>query len=107
VRARARVTLRLSLPATLTVTVQAARDGRRSGSKCVAPRRGLQRRCTRYVALHGARTVRARAGTFAFTLTRRFAGRTLRPGRYRLAITALDAAGNRVGPLTATFTVAR
>ena len=104
-RTRARVTLRLSLAAALTVTVQAARDGRRSGSRCVAPRAGLHRRCTRYVTLRGARTLHARKGTYTFTLARRFAGRTLHRGRYRLAITALDAAGNRVGPLTATFTV--
>jgi hypothetical protein len=105
-RRHSRVTLRLSLPATLTVTVQSARDGRRRGSQCVAPRRSLHQRCTRYVTLRGARTLRAGAGAYAFTLTRRFAGRTLGPGRYRLAIVARDAAGNRVGPVTARFTVA-
>jgi hypothetical protein len=106
-RSRARATLRLSLPATLTVSVEAGRPGRRRGSQCVAPRRSLHQRCTRYVALRGSRTLRAHAGAYAFRLTRRFAGRTLRPGRYRLAVVARDAAGNRVGPLTARFTVAR
>jgi hypothetical protein len=106
-RRRARATLRLSLPATLTVSVEAGRPGRRRGSQCVAPRRSLHQRCTRYVALRGSRTLRAHAGAYAFRLTRRFAGRTLRPGRYRLAVVARDAAGNRVGPLTARFTVAR
>ena len=106
-RRRARATLRLSRPATLTVAVEAGRPGRRRGSQCVAPRRPLHQRCTRYVAVRGSRTLRAHAGAYAFTLTRRFAGRTLRPGRYRLAVVARDAAGNRVGPLTARFTVAR
>jgi DNA-binding beta-propeller fold protein YncE len=104
-RRSARVSLRLTRAATLTVTVQAARDGRRSGSRCVAPRRGLHTRCTRDVTLHGSRHLHVRAGTATFTLSRRFAGRTLRAGRYRLAITALDASGNRVGPVTASFTV--
>jgi DNA-binding beta-propeller fold protein YncE len=106
-RRRARASLRLSLPATLTVTVEIGRPGRRRGSQCVAPRRSLRQRCTRYVALRGSRTLHARAGTYAFTLSRRFAGRTLRPGRYRLAIVARDAAGNRVGPVTARFTIVR
>ena len=108
VRRRARVSLRLSRPATLTVTVQAGRAGRRIGSRCVAPTRALRRRasCTRYVELRGRRMLRG-SGTVRFTLTRRFAGRTLKPGRYRLAIVALDAAGNRVGPRTASFTVPR
>lgn len=97
----------LTRAATLTVTVQGGRDGRRSGSRCVAPRRSLHRRCTRFVTLSGHRTLRAGAGDFAFTLTRRFAGRTLRPGRYRVAIVARDASGNRIGPFVAGFTVAR
>ncbi|WP_028060938.1 SMP-30/gluconolactonase/LRE family protein [Candidatus Solirubrobacter pratensis] len=106
-RRRARVTLRLTRPASLTVTVQAARKGRRSGSRCVLPRRSLHRRCTRFATLPGKRSLRAGAGSYAFTLTRRFAGRTLRRGAYRLAVTALDSDGNRVGPLTVRFTVAR
>jgi DNA-binding beta-propeller fold protein YncE len=103
----ATVSLRLTRAATLTVTVQAARDGRRSGSRCVAPRSGLHKGCTRYVNVHGSRRVSAHAGTTRFTLSRRFAGRTLKAGRYRLAITALDTSGNRVGPVTITFTVRR
>ncbi|MDA0161149.1 NHL repeat-containing protein [Solirubrobacter ginsenosidimutans] len=105
---RSRVSLRLSRPATLTVTLQVARDGRRRGSRCVAPTRALRHRarCTRYVSLRGHRTLKA-SGAYAFTLTRRFAGLTLKPGKYRVAVTALDAAGNRVGPATAAFTVRR
>jgi hypothetical protein len=106
-RRSARVTLKLTRAATLTVTVQAAREGRRLGSRCVAPRRSLHRRCTRFVTLSGHRTLHARAGTYAFTLERRFAGRTLPRGSYRLAIVALDASGNRVGPVTIQFKVRR
>jgi hypothetical protein len=45
--------------------------------------------------------------TWRFTLTPSFGGRALAPGSYRLAVTALDAQGNRVGPLTPAFRVTR
>lgn len=104
---RARVSLRLSLPASLTIGVEAGRPGRRRGSQCLAPTRARRRlpRCTRFVALAGRRTLAARAGAVTFTLTPRFAGRTLRPGSYRLTLTALDGNGNRVGPVRVAFRV--
>jgi hypothetical protein len=43
----------------------------------------------------------------AFTLTPVFAGRVLKPGRYRLDLVALDANANRVGPASARFRVVR
>ncbi len=103
-RKQVTVSLTLSRPATLTVTTQAARAGRRSGSRCVKPTARLRRRarCTYYVALAGQRTVRG-SGTVRFTLKR---GK-LKPGGYRLAIIALDTSGNRVGPSTIAFDVRR
>jgi YVTN family beta-propeller protein len=105
----AHVTLRLSRPATITIGVQAGRAGRRSGSRCLAPTHALRKRapCTRYVALHQTRKLARGTGTVTFTLERRFAGRTLAIGSYRLTLTALDSAGNRVGPVTAAFKVSR
>ncbi len=99
-RKSAKVTLTLSRPATLTVTTQIGKPGRKKGSKCVAGSKG--RRCTRFVTLTGKRTLRA-SGSYQFTLKR---GK-LKPGSYKVAITALDASGNRIGPVTAAFTVSR
>jgi hypothetical protein len=42
-----------------------------------------------------------------FTLSAVFAGSPLAPGSCRLAVIALDADGNRVGPVTAAFRVTR
>ncbi|HEY0345803.1 MAG TPA: hypothetical protein VGC59_14205 [Solirubrobacteraceae bacterium] len=107
---RARVRLTLSQPAKVTVTVAAGRSGVRRGSKCIAPPRKRTRHdrpCTRFVTLRGARTVTLNRGRVAFTLTPAFAGRVLRPGRYRLDLVALDANANRVGPVSARFRVVR
>jgi hypothetical protein len=108
---RARVTARATRAATLTVVVMAGRPGIRRGSECVAPQRSGRPRgarpCTRFVALRGVRTVRALSGIGRFTLTPAAGGRPLAPGRYRLAITALDTSGNRVGPRNAAFFVTR
>jgi DNA-binding beta-propeller fold protein YncE len=106
---RARVTVTLSRPAALMIGVQQGRAGRRQGSTCRpvtrANRRG--RRCTRFVALRRTRTLRQPGTSVRFTLTPSFAGPPLPPGSYRLTITALDADGNRVGPLRAAFRVTR
>jgi hypothetical protein len=59
------------------------------------------------VALRGVRTVSAPRGVGRFVLTPAFGGVRLARGRYRLAVTALDGSGNRVGPAHAAFRVAR
>jgi hypothetical protein len=108
---RARVTVRTTRSASLTVLVQAGRPGVRRGSDCVAPPRSTRprgpRACTRFVTLPGIRTVRAPQGVGRFVVTPAAAGRPLAPGRYRLEVTALDTAGNRVGPARAAFAVSR
>jgi hypothetical protein len=70
-----------------------------------ANRRG--RPCTRFVLTARRRTIAATAAAATFTLTPAFAGPPLTPGSYRLAITALDQQGNRVGPVTKPFRVVR
>ncbi|QEC49522.1 hypothetical protein FSW04_19410 [Baekduia soli] len=106
---RATATVTLTRPATLTVAVQVGRPGRRQGSSCRAPSRANRRgaSCTRFVALPATRTLRATTTTVRFTLTTVFAGRRLHPGSHRLAVTARDAQGNRVGPRTVAFRVTR
>ena len=105
---KARVTFVLTQAATVTVQVQAARPGRRRGSQCVAfhdPR--TRPNCRRYVTLAGRRVLVRRAGASAFTLSTVWNRRRLRPGSYRVTLVALDARGNRVGPVTGAFAVAR
>jgi YVTN family beta-propeller protein len=106
----ARVTMRLSRPATVTATVALGRPGVRRGSQCVArPRRPRRsdRPCTRFVVRPGRRTLRLNAGVQHFTLTPTFAKRQLPLGRYRLLLVALDASAHRVGPLSRAFRVLR
>ena len=107
---RATVTVTLTRGARLTAVVQQGRPGRRRGSSCVAPTRANRRAkpCTRFVALRRSRTLQVPGTTARFTLSTSFGGAgALAPGSYRLAVTALDAQGDRVGPVTASFRVTR
>ena len=88
---------RLDEAARTTLTFAKAAGGRRVGSRCVRPTRANRnrRRCTRYVT-KGALSSRGKVGLnrvrFQGKLTRT---RTLTLGRYRLRVSAVDAAGNR------------
>jgi len=72
----AHVHFSLSMPASVRVTFEKARLGRRRGHRCVAPGRGRvprRSRCTRYVAVRGKRLARALSGgpqSLAFTARR-------------------------------------
>jgi hypothetical protein len=79
-----------------------AKPGRRVGGKCVKPTKSnrARRACTRFVAA-GSFTIPARLGTN----TIRFQGRLdathrLGLGRYRVSVSATDAAGNTSKPAT-------
>jgi hypothetical protein len=107
---RATVTVTLTRGARLTAVVQQGRPGRRRGSSCVPVTRANRRArpCTRYVALRRSRTLTVASTTARFTLDASFGGRSPLPtASYRLAVTALDAQGNRVGPVLAGFRVTR
>jgi hypothetical protein len=93
----------LSEPATVSMAVDRARRGRRpmAGSPCqVRARTG--RRCVRWfrrreqnhVGVAGANAIRVRA-------------RGLRPGFYRLVLTAVDAVGNPSAPRMVSLRVVR
>jgi DNA-binding beta-propeller fold protein YncE len=106
--ARATVTVTLTRPAQVTAIAQQGRPGRRRGSTCLPPTVANRRAraCTRFVALPRRRTLPASTTAVRFTLSTGFGGRrALRPGSYRLALAAVDAQGNRVGPVTASFRV--
>ena len=96
----------LSEPATANFTVERPVAGRRVGRTCAKPtkrnRRG--RRCTRYVRVGRPFTHRGAAGANAFKFTGR-PGSKLRPGKYRLALVAADAAGNKSQPKLRPFTI--
>jgi streptogramin lyase len=102
---RGHATFTLSERATATVRLERRLSGRRAGGRCVAPARARRgaKRCIRWVAatapvrrtLPGGRRVVALAG-----------GRVLAPGRYRVSVSARDAAGNATRtPRIVRFTV--
>jgi hypothetical protein len=92
-----RVRYALSEPATVTFRVERSRPGRRVGRRCRPPtaRNRRRRRCTRYVLVRGQLSRAGAAGANTVRFMGRLAGRRLRRGRYRLVLTATDAAGNR------------
>ena len=105
----ARLRFRVDESSIVRVRVLARKAGRRSGRRCVKPTRANRRArvCTRYVAV-GTTTVRGRV---TGRVSRRFSGRVrrraLRPGAYRLQVTAIDAALNNSRPATTGFRIAR
>lgn len=95
-RGGSRLSFSLSEPATVRLTIQRAAQGRRSGKRCLAPRRQTRRaaRCIRYVRVRGTLTYHAAAGRNTVTLSGRVSSRALKPSRYRLLAVATDRAGN-------------
>jgi virginiamycin B lyase len=104
-RSGATITIRyrLSEPATVTLVFKRALPGRKAGKRCVKPKRSnrARKRCTRLVVVKPKLTFAnqpAGPGTIRFT-TR------VRPGRYRLELSATDGAGNRAKKFAAPITV--
>lgn len=106
---KAQVTVTLSRPGSLVVGLQQGRPGRRQGSACRAPssanRKG--RRCTRYAVLPVTRTLATVRDTHVFHVSPALRSPALPPGSYRLSVVAVDTSGDRVGPRTVFFQVAR
>jgi hypothetical protein len=98
---------RLSEDARITISVTRAAAGRRRGRTCERPsarnRRG--RRCTRYLAVRGTFQHADRAGSRRLRFMGRIGGHRLARGRYRLVLTARDAAGNRSKPAARAFRI--
>ena len=99
----------LSEPASVKLTIQRALPGRRSGRRCVKPRRALQsrKRCTRYVPSGTLVRAGLAAGARRVSFSGRIGRRALRPGAYRALIVATDLAGNRGRRVTLRFRVVR
>jgi hypothetical protein len=99
---------RLSEAARVVFAIERAQPGRRSKGRCVKPKRSNRGkpRCTRFVAT-GRFAVAARAGANAKKFSGRIGRRALKPGRYRVTMTATDAAGNESAPKRLNFRVVR
>lgn len=98
---------RLSETAGLKITIAAKLAGRRSGKRCVKPRRGLKRRCTRLVTAMALTRRSVKAGAASVAFSGRVGKRKLKPGGYRATLVATDPAGNRSAARTVDFTVVR
>jgi hypothetical protein len=88
-------------------TLKQARVGRRVSGECrkrTANNRRA-RRCTRYVQLRGSIDLEAVQGENRFKFTGRWGGKRLRPGRYKLIATAIDANGIAGKPKVARFRI--
>jgi uncharacterized delta-60 repeat protein len=104
-----RIRLTLSEPAALRLTITRAAHGRRVAGRCRKPTRRNRgrKRCTLRLTVGTlARSARP-AGRQALVWSGRIVRRALRPRRYRLAVRATDAAGNRSRVRAAAFTIVR
>lgn len=98
---------RLDRAAQVRLSFEQLVSGRRSGKRCVKPtkKNRTKRACTR-TEQRGSLTVKGKAGTNGVEFRGRVGGRTLKPGRYRVKVTA-SADGKRSKAVTKTFTIAR
>jgi hypothetical protein len=98
----------LSEAATVRFAIKRRRPGRRVAGKCVKPKHGNRgkRRCARFVAA-GAFTSAGAAGPNAKRFSGKLGTRRLAVGRYRVRLTAVDAAGNRSAARTIAMRVVR
>jgi len=102
VRRGATVRFKLSEAARVVVRVQRGLPGLRKTvrgkRRCVKPTRALRRRrakrCLRFRSLRPTLVRSGRRGQNSFRFAGRLGRRALRPGRYRMALRAADAAGN-------------
>jgi hypothetical protein len=103
------ISFRVDQQSTTTFAFSAKKKGFKVGKRCKAraPKGRRAKRCTRFVRVGGFR-VATPAGShkerFQGRISRR---RTLRPGRYRLTLTATDSAGNQSKPRSASFRLLR
>ena len=86
----------VSEPATVKAVFKRARPGRKVAGRCRRPTRlnRRKRRCTRYTSVGTLeQTVPSTTGSISFVGLMR--GKPLKVGRYRIALTATDVAGNK------------
>jgi hypothetical protein len=98
---------RLSEVARTTITIARKAPGRRNGKRCVKPRPGLKKRCTRYLSAMKLTRSKTKLGANTVAFTGRVGKKKLTPGAYRATLVATDPTGNRSKPARVTFTVVR
>jgi hypothetical protein len=98
---------RVDQSATVKIAIQSTARGRRVGRRCKpdSPRLHHKPSCTRTITI-ATLTRTARAGINRVAFTGRIRNKALTPGRYRAALTAIDAAGASV-PRSLSFTVVK
>lgn len=98
----------LSEAARAKIVIAQKLAGRRVGKACRQPtRRNARRRhCSRFVK-KGTLSRSAKAGANSLHFTGRVGRRALKRGRYRVTLTAADAAGNVSKPKTVSFRIAK
>jgi virginiamycin B lyase len=110
VRTGTSIRFTISEAATARLRFRRLAPGRLVGGRCVKPTRlnRSRRRCTRVLPVRGSVALPVQAGArrirFAGRLSKR---RSLKPGRYRLILTARDAAGNVSTPDRVRFRLLR
>jgi len=103
------IRFRLSEDATVSLAIERAQSGRRQGSSCRKPSKANRKgkACTRYT-VSGTLRREGRTGANTVAFSGRIGTKPLSAGRYRVAVTARDAAGNATAKtVRAGFTVAR
>jgi len=100
---------RLSEASTARIKIQKPVPGRRRRGTCVRPTKAPRdaKRCTRWKTVGTLTRKDLPAGAAVVPFSGRIAKRALRPGRYRVAITARDTAGNASKVAVAGFTIVR
>lgn len=86
----------MSEPALVRLEIAALSTGKRKGKQCLKPSKvkGRAKACVREGAPKLVQTVQLAAGKRSIRFTGVVHGKRVRPGRYRLILTATDAAGN-------------
>jgi subtilisin family serine protease len=91
-----RLRFRVNETVRVRIAIDARRSGRRVGRRCLRlePTRRNRRRCTRYVAKGTYLMPGQLTGLVRRTFSGRIRRKALKPGPYRLSVTATDLAGN-------------
>jgi hypothetical protein len=91
-----RLRFRVNETVRVRIAIDARRSGRRVGRRCLRlePTRRNRRRCTRYVAKGTYLMPGELTGLVRRTFSGRIRRKALKPGPYRLSVTATDLAGN-------------
>ena len=99
----------LSEAAAVVLTVERPTTGRRSGRSCVKQTRRNRKanKCTRYVRGGAINGGTGTAGANALPFSGRIGKKALKPGKYRAALVAVDAAGNKSAAKTVAFKVVK